>query len=59
MFKVFRSAAPIAWTGKDNWFFDKCDLPWDVFLPYLASYNKKCYDLIKTRALILDENMPG
>jgi hypothetical protein len=45
--------------GKENWFYDKRDLPWDVLLPCFASYNKKHRDMINTRALILDESMSG
>jgi hypothetical protein len=59
MFKVFRSVAPFAWNGKINWYTDKRDQPWEIFLPCLASCNKRRRKLTKTLFLILDESIPG
>jgi hypothetical protein len=58
-FKAFCSAAPYAWADERYWYEDSRDVPWDVFLPCLDSFNEKRQRLIKTFLLLLDESMSG
>ena len=45
-FKCFASAAPYCWADKKDWFLDKRDTPWEVFLPCLASFNERRRNLL-------------
>jgi hypothetical protein len=38
-FKAFKSGAHLCWTEEENWFKDKHDLAWDVFLTSLGLFN--------------------
>jgi hypothetical protein len=60
-FKCFKAAAPYAFCQKDEWFVDKRDKSWDIFMPAMTSYNKRRLDFFKNKALaiILDESMSG
>ena len=59
MFKAFQSAAPYCFAEKNYWYLDKRDQPWEIFLPYLNSYNDKRKRLVRTVLLMLDEYMSG
>jgi hypothetical protein len=58
-FKAFCSAAPFCWSDEKYWYEDARDVPWDVFLPCLASFNSKRQRLIKTVLMLVDESMSG
>lgn len=58
-FKCFASTAAFCWADKKHWFTDKRDMPWDVFLPCLSSFNERRKKLLKTVLLLLDESMSG
>ena len=58
-FKAFCSAAPFAWAEEKYWYEDSRDVPWEVFLPCLDSFNEKRQRLIKTFLLLIDESMSG
>ncbi len=58
-FKAFCSAAPFCWSNERYWYEDSRDVPWDVFLPCLSSFNDKRQQLIKTVLMLVDESMSG
>ena len=58
-FKAFCSAAPFCWSEEKHWYEDSRDVPWDVFLPCLSSFNSKRQRLIKTVLMMVDESMSG
>jgi hypothetical protein len=53
-FKAFKSGAHFCWTEEEDWYKDKCDLTWDVFLPTLELFNGCQRELLKFILLILD-----
>lgn len=60
-FKCFKAAAPYAFCDKSEWFKEKRDKSWDIFLPALSSYNERRQKFFKSYALaaLLDESMSG
>ena len=58
-FKCFASAAPFCWADRKNWYTDKRDMPWEVFLPCLSSFNERRKNLVTTVLMMLDESMSG
>ena len=44
---------------KFSWFVDKCDKPWEIFLPAVQNYNEKRRQLLTAALLLLDESMSG
>jgi len=58
-FKAFCSAAPFCWSEEKYWYEDTRDVPWEVFLPCLSSFNGKRQRLLKTVLMMVDESMSG
>jgi hypothetical protein len=58
-FKGFCSAAPFCWSEEKYWYEDEHDVPWDVFLPCLASFNNKQQRFLNTVLMLVDESMSG
>jgi hypothetical protein len=58
-FKAFCCAAPFCWSEERYWYEDTRDVPWDVFLPCLSSFNDRRQRLIKTVLMLVDESMSG
>ena len=56
-FKAFCSAAPFCWSKGRYWYEDTRDVPWDVFLPCLSSFDCRRQQLIKTVLMLVDESM--
>jgi hypothetical protein len=56
-FKAFCSAAPFCWSPEKYWYEDTRDVPWDIFLPCLASFIDRRQKLIKTMMMLVDESM--
>ena len=58
--KVFRSVAPFAFAPKTEWYQEKINQTWDVFVPLLNLYNDRRRKLFKPNipmAVMLDEAM--
>ncbi len=58
-FKASGSAAPFCWSDEQYWYKDVRDVPWEVFLPCLASFNDKRQRLLKMVLMMVDESMSG
>lgn len=59
-FKAFAHAFPWMWSDKAYWYEDKRDVPWEMFLPFIESWNEKQRNLFKHLFIgILDESMIG
>ncbi len=58
-FKCFCSATPYCWSPEKYWYEEPRDVPWDVFLPCLASFNDKRHQLIRCFMMLLDESISG
>jgi hypothetical protein len=58
-FKAFCSTAPFCWFQEKYWYEDVHDVPWNVFLPCLATFNDKRQWLLKTALMQVDESMSG
>ena len=39
------------------WYEDTRDVLWDIYFPYLASFNDRRQKLIKTMIMLVDESM--
>jgi hypothetical protein len=58
-FKVWQHAAPLMFTDKSNWYSERRNLNWSMFLPVLDGFNAKRKDLLRCVLLMLDESMSG
>jgi len=59
-FKVIMHALPFMWGDPNLWYRDRRDVPWDVFLPLINSWNEKQRMLFSAfRQIVLDESMVG
>ena len=59
-FKAIINALPFMWGEKACWCRDRRDVPWDVFMPFVLSWNVKQRSLFSCfRQTIVDESMAG
>jgi hypothetical protein len=59
-FKCFESAAAYCWADRTYWYRERREMPWDVFLPCMKSFNDRHQRLLSSVALLLlDESMSG
>lgn len=56
-FKIFREVLVIANTKPEYYFVGKRDRTWDVFVPFITSYNNKRASLMTVTSIIIDEEM--
>ncbi|CAB9499209.1 unknown protein [Seminavis robusta] len=59
MFKAFICCAPLMFGPEELWFTDRRDMPWEMFVPAVDSYNKRRQELFQTVLFMLDESMSG
>jgi hypothetical protein len=59
MFQLFKSGFAFYFAPEKEWYADKSDRTWNIFLPILGNWNKRHQQLMKTFLLLLDESMSG
>ena len=58
-FKAFQHAFPYVWAHMKYWYMDRKDVPWDMFAPFVETYNATRRNLVRVLYLVLDESMSG
>ena len=59
MFQLFKSGFAFCFAPEKEWYADKSDRTWNIFLPILGNWNKRHQQLMETFLLLLDESMSG
>lgn len=59
MFQLFKSGFAFCFAPENEWYVDKSDRSWNIFLPILGNWNQRHQNLMETFLLLLDESMSG
>ena len=56
-YKAIADALPFMWCDSNLWYQDRCDMPWDTFMPFVEEWNSKQQQLFADYNLVVVDEM--